>query len=64
MEVVPGSTVGHTAYNGVTRQIPGTQNLHAPIPSIEEEPRWMRLSVTAPVVRLSGLSSCHSLRLG
>ena len=64
MEVVPGSTVGHTAYNGVTRQIPGTQNLHAPIPSIEEEPRWMRLSVTAPVVRLPLLPFLLPLRLG
>ena len=37
MEVVPGSTVGHTAHNGVTRQVPGTQNSREPIPSLEEE---------------------------
>jgi hypothetical protein len=32
MEVAQGSPVGHTAWNGVTRQIPGTQNSRAPIP--------------------------------
>ena len=37
MEVVPGSTVGHTAHNGVTRQVPGPQTSREPIPNLEEE---------------------------
>ena len=48
MIVVPGAKGAHTAFNGATRQIPGTQNLRQPIPSEEEEPRWMKLSTTAP----------------
>ena len=74
MEVVEGSTVGHSPWNGassqsmrqtwttlthdgltppglwsgVTRQIPGTQNSRQPIPTLEEEPRWMKLSVSKP----------------
>ena len=40
--------VGHTAYNGVTRQIPGTQSLDTrngnPIPSEADEPLWMKMS--------------------
>ena len=57
MEVVPGSSVGHTAYNGVTRQIPGTQNLHAPIPSIEEEPRWMQQRRRALAASMRGAAA-------
>lgn len=38
-----------TQLNGPTRQIPGTQNTPAPIPSLEEEPEWMRLSTVCPV---------------
>lgn len=49
MEVKQGSSVGHTSHNGVTRHIPGTQNSRAPIPSLEEEPRWMKLATTSPV---------------
>lgn len=37
-----------TRLNGPTRQIPGTQNSRAPIPSLEEEPEWMRLSTVCP----------------
>jgi hypothetical protein len=37
-----------TALNGPTRQIPGTQNSRAPIPSLEDEPEWMRLSTVCP----------------
>ncbi len=37
-----------TKLNGPTRQIPGTQNSHAPIPSLDEEPEWMRLSTVCP----------------
>ena len=44
MEVVPGSTVGHTAYNGVTRQIPGTQNRPGDPVDLKDEPAWMKLS--------------------
>lgn len=59
MEVVPGSAVGHTLYNGVTRQIPGTQKSREPIPTIDEEPLWMKLSVTAPVPAGSALFRDH-----
>lgn len=37
-----------TALNGPTRQIPGTQNSREHIPSLEEEPEWMRLSTVCP----------------
>lgn len=37
-----------TRLNGPTRQIPGTHNSRAPIPSLEEEPEWMRLSTVCP----------------
>ena len=49
MELVQGSTVGHTAANGATRFVPGTQHSREPVPSFEEEPRWMKLNVAAPV---------------
>jgi hypothetical protein len=32
----------------VTRQIPGTQRSREDIPSLENEPKWMKLSVTSP----------------
>lgn len=38
-----------TRLNGPTRQIPGTQRSRAPIPALEEEPEWMRLSTVCPV---------------
>lgn len=37
-----------TPLNGPTRQIPGTQHSRAPIPSLDEEPEWMRLSTVCP----------------
>lgn len=37
-----------TKLNGPTRQIPGTQNSRIPIPKLEEEPEWMRLSTVCP----------------
>lgn len=37
-----------TRLNGPTRQIPGTQNSRARIPSLKEEPEWMRLSTVCP----------------
>jgi ectoine hydroxylase-related dioxygenase (phytanoyl-CoA dioxygenase family) len=37
-----------TRLNGPTRQIPGTQHSRAPIPSLEDEPEWMRLSTVCP----------------
>ena len=47
--VVPESGgAAHTVYNGATRQIPGTQMSKQPIPSLDEEPKWMKLSTTAP----------------
>ena len=41
MEVVQGSPVAHTAFNGATRQIPGTQSLRSDTPRLEDEPRWV-----------------------
>lgn len=38
-----------TRINGPTRQIPGTQHSRASIPSLGEEPEWMRLSTVCPV---------------
>ncbi len=37
-----------TALNGPTRQIPGTQNSRIRIPTLEEEPEWMKLSTVCP----------------
>ena len=37
-----------TPLNGPTRQIPGTQNARQAIPSLKEEPEWMRLSTVCP----------------
>lgn len=37
-----------TALNGPTRQIPGTQHARVPIPTLEDEPEWMRLSTVCP----------------
>ncbi|MEL6894074.1 MAG: phytanoyl-CoA dioxygenase family protein, partial [Actinomycetota bacterium] len=37
-----------TALNGPTRQIPGSQHARAPIPTLDEEPEWMRLSTVCP----------------
>ena len=37
-----------TVLNGPTRQIPGSQHSRAPIPTLDEEPEWMRLSTVCP----------------
>jgi ectoine hydroxylase-related dioxygenase (phytanoyl-CoA dioxygenase family) len=41
-------TVDATPLNGPTRQIPGSQHSRAPIPTLDEEPEWMRLSTVCP----------------
>ena len=41
-------TVDATPLNGPTRQIPGTQHSREPIPTLTEEPEWMRLSTVCP----------------
>jgi len=41
-------TVDSTRLNGPTRQIPGSQHSRAPIPTLAEEPEWMRLSTVCP----------------
>ena len=38
-----------TRLNGPTRQVPATQNSRAKIPTLDEEPEWMRLSTVCPV---------------
>ncbi len=40
--------VDSTPLNGPIRQIAGTQNSQAPIPSLEEEPAWMKLATLCP----------------
>lgn len=40
--------VDFTAINGPTRQIPGTQNSHARLPRLADEPEWMKLSTVCP----------------
>ena len=37
-----------TAVNGPIRHVPGTQNSRQPIPSLGEEPSWMRHSTVSP----------------
>lgn len=37
-----------TRLNGPTRQIPGTQHSRRPMPTLAEEPEWMRLSTVCP----------------
>lgn len=37
-----------TALNGPTRQIPGSHHSRAPIPTLADEPEWMRLSTVCP----------------
>lgn len=37
-----------TKLNGPTRQVPGTQHSRVPIPSLNDEPEWMRLSTVCP----------------
>ena len=37
-----------TRLNGPTRQIPGTQHSREPIPTLDDEPEWMRLSTVCP----------------
>ncbi len=37
-----------TFENGPIRQIPGTQRSRAPIPSLADEPEWMKLSTVCP----------------
>lgn len=41
--------VDFTRENGPIRQIPGTQRSKAPIPSLADEPEWMKLSTVCPV---------------
>jgi hypothetical protein len=40
--------IDSTPVNGPTRQIPGSQHSREPIPTLEEEPEWMRLSTVSP----------------
>jgi hypothetical protein len=55
LEVVAGSTTGHTASNGVTRVIPGSHHSKAAIPSEQEEPRWMKMMTTGPIAAGSAM---------
>lgn len=48
LELGDDPTIGHTHINGPTRQIPGTQNSKLPLPSVEDEPDWMRYSTVSP----------------
>jgi ectoine hydroxylase-related dioxygenase (phytanoyl-CoA dioxygenase family) len=43
--VVNFPMVDFTPENGATRFIPGTQRSRAPIPELDEEPRWMKESL-------------------
>lgn len=47
--------VDFTRLNGPTRQIPGTQNSRQEIPSLADEPEWMRLSTVCPASAGSAL---------
>ncbi|MEM7092794.1 MAG: phytanoyl-CoA dioxygenase family protein [Actinomycetota bacterium] len=48
-------TVDFTRLNGPTRQIPATQHSREPIPSLDDEPEWMRLSTVCPAPAGSAL---------
>jgi ectoine hydroxylase-related dioxygenase (phytanoyl-CoA dioxygenase family) len=41
-------TVDFTRLNGPTRQIPGSQHSRSPLPTINDEPEWMKLSTVCP----------------
>jgi len=41
--------IDFTAENGPIRQIPGTQRSRAPIPTLADEPEWMRFSTICPL---------------
>jgi hypothetical protein len=47
--------VDFTAINGPTRQIPGTQHSREPVPGLDSEPAWMKLSTVCPVPAGSGV---------
>lgn len=40
--------VDFTSVNGPTRQIPGTQHAREAIPTLKQEPEWMKLSTVCP----------------
>jgi ectoine hydroxylase-related dioxygenase (phytanoyl-CoA dioxygenase family) len=40
--------VDSTTINGATRQIAGTQHSRQPMPSLADEPEWMKLSAVCP----------------
>ena len=42
------AVVDFTRLNGPTRQIPGTQHSRTPIPTLADEPEWMKLSTVCP----------------
>ena len=44
----------------MTRQIAGTQHSREAIPPMDEEPKWMKLSVTAPVPAGSAMVFPHA----
>jgi len=44
-----------TAENGPTRVLPGTHRSRSPIPTLSEEPEWMRLSTVCPLPAGSAL---------
>ena len=46
-----------SSLNGPIRQIPMTQNNHRPIPSLSDEPLWMKRSTICPVQEGKGASS-------
>ena len=41
--------------NGPIRQIPGTHHTHEPIPKMDEEPPWMKLSTVCPAPAGTGI---------
>ena len=46
--VLASDLVDFTKLNGPTRQIPGTQHTREPMPSLQDEPEWMKLSTVCP----------------
>eukprot|EP01047_Picozoa_sp_COSAG01_P012116 COSAG01_NODE_539_length_15749_cov_21.448307_10_plen_416_part_00 len=47
--IVDFNTTPWGPLDGAIRFVPGTQHSHEPIPSLAEEPRWMRLSTVSPI---------------
>jgi ectoine hydroxylase-related dioxygenase (phytanoyl-CoA dioxygenase family) len=47
--IVDFNTTAWGPLDGAIRFVPGTQNSRLPIPSLSEEPQWMKMSTVCPI---------------